>query len=969
MRAASSSPRIRSRVAAAAAFVLALGILTLPAVPASASGATEDLSLDLTQPAGDATAGLAWTYTMTVSNAGPQASTGFTVSLAVPANTTFSTADSGCTDNTATVDCSSASLAALGSQSFNVTLLVDSSYSDNTSLAASASITDFNGDTDLVSTNNADNVSTTVQRVADLAIVKSGPNGVSPIVVAGDPDGFDYTLTVSTSGPSDTSFTVNDTLPAGTTFDSSNAGCTNVGQNVSCNGSIAAGNPPVVITVHVLVGPSVGDGTILDNDATVATTGGTSDNNPTNNSTNPSGTVHTTVTAQADLHLSVSATTGNQIAGNPAGIDYTYTVSNDGPSDNVGGFTISDTLPSGFSFVSSSDCTGAGQSVSCSSLTNFPVSESARVFTVHAKIASSKLPGTYNDAAGLTLPPSGTTDPNGVNNTGFAGVTVITRADLRPTLTVASGSHIAGDPAGFVITLTVANDGFSDNTGGYEVNVPLPTGFTFSGGTGCLATGTGFKCVNGSGLVAGATPDPYSVTVKIASNVLDSTPTVTGTVTSTGTTDPNVLNNSSGDTVTVITRADLEFLTNVAATPGSLPASTIYANTTASQNTVTYTMTFKNNGFSDAQSVNLNLTLPSQLINGKYCTTAGCDPSTGTSFTSPLALSIGTIVAGAPTGTVRVEAHADPALRGGPITGVTTTPNLSSTTIDPTSGNNSKTSNATTIDTVPNPPTGVIAFPGNESAVVTWTAPGTATPPVTSYLVTVHCSPPTPTPCAEPSVPEVSITKTNVGTDQNAALTNGKNYVFTVQARNAVGLSDPSANSNSIKPSQDESAEIFTATNQDQQTGEGAPTSGDPLVAKQLKNFSNLSIGTIDEVMGTGNAYNINPATFCGSLPCVNGEVVVTKVSDPATGRYLIDIIVAKGVAVGTGKKLVWFDSDPLHSPPDPVALDSCPKTITATSPDACVVKIVSQPALNPALLVEISVRAGLVDPAAGLRK
>lgn len=967
MRAALSSPRKPSRVASAAAFVLALGILTLPAVPASASGAIADLSVALTQPAGDATAGVAWTYTMTVSNGGPQASTGYTASLAVPANTTFDTADPGCSDNTTTVDCLSTGLATSGSQSFNVTLLVASDYPDNTSLAASASITDWNGDTDLVSTNDSDNVSTTVQREADLAIVKSGPNGVSPIVVAGDPSGFDYTLTVSTSGPSDTSFTASDTLPAGTAFDSSNAGCTNLGQDVSCNGSIAAGDPPVVIMVHVLVDPSVGDGTILDNDATVTATGGTDDSNLTNNSTNPSGTVHTTVTAQADLHLLVAATTGNQIAGDPAGIDYTYTVSNDGPSDNVGGFTINDTLPSGFSFVSSPDCTGAGQSVSCSSLTDFPVSESARVFTMHAKITSSKLPGTYNDAAGLTLPPSGTTDPNGVNNTGFAGVTVITRADLRPTLTVASGSHIAGDPAGFGITLTVANDGYSDNTGGYEVNVPLPTGFTFSSGTGCSATGTGFKCVKGSGLVAGATPDSYSVTVKIASNVLDSTPTITGTVTSTGTIDPTAGNNSSGDTVTVITRADLEFLTNVAATPGSLPASTIYANTTAGQNTVTYTMTFKNNGFSDAQNVNLNLTLPSQLINGKYCTTAGCDTSTGTAFTSPLALNLGTIAAGAPTGTVRVEAHADPGLRGGPITGVTTTPNLSSTTTDPTPINNSKTSNATTIDTVPNPPTAVIAFPGNQSAVVKWTAPGTATPPVTSYLVTVHCSPALPAPCAEPSVPEVGITETNVGTDGSPALTDGKNYTFTVQARNAVGLSDPSAASNTIVPSKDQSAEIFTSANQDQQTGEGAPSTGDPLVAKQMKNFQNNSIGTIEELLNSTNTYGINPATFCGNLPCVNGEVVVTKVTDPATGRYLVDIIVAKGVAVGTGKKLVWFDPDPIN-PPGPVALDSCPKTIPSTL-DACVAKVVSQPALNPALLVEISVRAGLIDPAAGLRK
>jgi uncharacterized repeat protein (TIGR01451 family) len=984
MRPAPSRRRIRTRVTAAAAFVLALGILTLPAIPAAAAGAAEDLSVDLTQPTGDATAGLGWTYTMTVANAGPQASTGYTVSLAVPSNTTFSTADPGCSDNATTVDCVSGGLAALGSQSFNVTLLVASDYADNTSLDASASITNFNGDTDLVATNNADNVSTTVQRVADLAIVKSGPDGTSPIVVAGDSDGFDYTLTVSTSGPSDTSFTASDTLPSGATFDSSDAGCTHVGQAVSCDGSIAAGDPPVVITVHVLVDPSVGDGSILDNDATVAATGGTDDNNLTNNSTNPSGTVHTTVTAQADLHLSVAATTGNQIAGDPAGIDYTYTVSNDGPSNNIGGFTISDMLPSGFSFVSSSSCTGVGQSVSCSSPTNFPVSESPRVFTVHAKIASSKAPpGTYSDAAVLTLPPSGTTDPNGVNDTGSAGVIVITRADLRPTLTVDPGNHIAGDPAGFVITLRVDNDGYSDNTGGYVVNVPLPTDFTFASGTGCSVTGTGFKCTNGSGLLAGA-HDTYSVTVKIASNVLDSTPTVTGTVTSSGTTDPNGANNSSGDTVSVITRADLAITFDSAV--GSVTSNLIFANTAAAQNTVTYQWHVTNAGYSDAQSVVLNSALAAVKIdatNATYCKNI----ANGVSPCAPTTLSFNGSTASftlpaQQTATIVIREHADPAQ---PVGATTVAPgaSLSSTTLrmdgsanDGTGSDESAISTSTNIHTRPGPPIHVKAFAGNSSAVVDWDAPtNDGGESVDSYNVIVDC---TTTGCLEPG-PYTGIVPTQfaVGDDNdvNAVLSNGFPYVFRVQAVNEVGTSDESANSTpTITPSQQESAEIFSATNQSQQTGEGTPSANDKVVVKQLKNLKNGSIGTIDELLSDSNVYSINPALFCGNLPCVNGEVVVTKLTDVATNRYLVDIIVAKGVAVGTGKKLVWFDSNPGDNgppgpdPTPPVALDACPKTIP-TGLDACVAKVVSQPALNPALLVEISVRFGLIDPAAGLRK
>src|SRR5439155_6329661 len=92
----------------------------------------------------------------------------------------------------------------------------------------------------------------------------------------------------------------------------------------------------------------------LSNTATVTPPAGFTDGKASNNS----ATDTDTLTPQADLSISKSgpATT---VAGAAAGFDYTLTVTNNGLSDNVGGFMVTDVLPAGTTFQSTGSTAGA----------------------------------------------------------------------------------------------------------------------------------------------------------------------------------------------------------------------------------------------------------------------------------------------------------------------------------------------------------------------------------------------------------------------------------------------------------------------------------------------------------------------------------------------------------------------------------------------------------------------------------
>ena len=646
------------------------------------------------------------------------------------------------------------------------------------------------------------------------------------------------------------------TLPAGVSF-VSGAGCASATGGFTCHGTGLAAGGTDPYTVHVKVASSACPGTAPSCDGTahasvsVASTGTT---DPTSGNNGAGTSPDVSILTQADLVPSISAPSGNQIAGDPSGFNYSVSVKNNGLSDNHGGYTVTGTLPAGVSFVSGAGCASATGGFTCSN--TGLAAGGTDPYTVHVKVAASACPGTAPSCDGtahasVSVTSNGTADPTPGNN-GPAGTSpdasIITRADLQPSITAPSGNKIAGDSSGFNYTVTVTNNGLSDNHGGYTLTGTLPAYMHWASGGDCSSAANGFTCTNTGGLVAtsGSNVDTYHVHVTVDASACpgdpNATPACNGTahasvsVASNGTTDPTSGNNGAGTSpdVSIITQADLE------AQSMTSTASSLFANT-APANATTFTYQFTNHGLSDAQHVVISLPdHPLASANPTYfkidnlcrvtgtvtCANTG-DFGTGTD--------IGEVDAGA-TVTVVIHAHAnaglghnspDPIATGSFL--VKSSATVASRTTDPGPAANVKNvlSPNVTISTVASPPRNPFGIPGTGNAILTWENPaGNGGQAIQNFLITV--TPPVGSSFTLPTVPFnasptskcgavnasdcYQLTVTGLQNDHGA-------YTFAIQAQNAVGPSDaatttatPSVNAKNASVPTNTSTTLTTCT-------------------------------------------------------------------------------------------------------------------------------------------------------------
>jgi uncharacterized repeat protein (TIGR01451 family) len=250
-----------------------------------------------------------------------------------------------------------------------------------------------------------------------------------------------YTLTITNGGPADAdSVSLVDVLPVeltGATY-CTGSGCDPTGGGAWSSpldlGTLAAGET-VIVRIGASVPADTTDGTTLVNTATVSST--TTEIDPSDDS----ATISTTVSATADLAIALGGP-ATATAGEPAGFDYVLTVSNGGPANHVGGFTVTDRLPDGLTFrPTDSDpaCSASGQDVTCLHVAGLAAGESVS-FTIHVFLVQTAPAGsTLSNAASVAS--GGTTDPDPSNDTSAVFVTTVSGAiPVPPAPNTAIGS-------------------------------------------------------------------------------------------------------------------------------------------------------------------------------------------------------------------------------------------------------------------------------------------------------------------------------------------------------------------------------------------------------------------------------------------------------------------------------------------------------------------------------------------------
>jgi uncharacterized repeat protein (TIGR01451 family) len=232
-----------------------------------------DLSLVKTAVPTPALSGQPITYTLAVTNLGPDLATGVQITDTLPAGVTFVSAQTSrgvCTEVGGVVSCTLTGVA--NGATAVVTVVVIPNQPGELSNMATTTANEPDPDPD----NNSDTLLTTVLPQADLALAKTA---VAPTATIGQP--ITYTLTITNQGPSlATAVLLTDTLPPSVTFISANSAtgnCTAVGGVVSCEWAELAIGETAVVTL--VVAPTLpGE---LTNSASV--TAAEADANPTNN--------------------------------------------------------------------------------------------------------------------------------------------------------------------------------------------------------------------------------------------------------------------------------------------------------------------------------------------------------------------------------------------------------------------------------------------------------------------------------------------------------------------------------------------------------------------------------------------------------------------------------------------------------------------------------------------------------------
>ena len=571
--------------------------------------AAADLAIVKTLDTPTLVAGQPATFTIGVTNNGPQTATGVTVTDAVPAalRNPVATPSSGSCTLSAEIRCSLADLPSGASASITVTATVSPSSDPGSALTNVASVAGTLTDPNLA--NNSALASGTIGTVADVAVTKSSTPAVP---MAGQ--NATYTITTRNNGPSDArDVTLTDPLDPRTPFVSATTAqgsCLVVNGRLDCTlGTLA---PGAVVVTTVVVRIPAGANAVLQNTASAASSTSDSD---TSNNVAVTGFRPDVV---ADLALQKTASVPRVAAGEF--VDFTLSASNSGPSDATN-VSLDDTLPTGYVVTAvtapaGATCTFAGAEVRCGWEALAAGAEGDVI--VRARVLDAAPDGVLTNTASIAAPAQ---DPGTSNNSDSADVEIMHSADISVQKS-AQTDAVPGLP--FVYTLDVANAGPSSARGVTMTDV-LPAGFVLDSTDGdCTAEGSTLTCAVGD-LARDAT-----TRIQVFGSWA---PTLTGAVTNTATvgsptTDPDPVDNTSSVSRTFVPSADVSVV-KTASTPSI-----------ARGGEARFLVTVRNDGPSVAAGVAVDEAIPPGLL------LTGATPSTGTWSAGDQHWSVGTLQPG-----------------------------------------------------------------------------------------------------------------------------------------------------------------------------------------------------------------------------------------------------------------------------------------------------------------------------------
>lgn len=396
------------------------GIASGPLMPPPPSGPMADLSVTKTDSPDPVDAPGSLTYTIQVTNDGPDSAVNVLVEDTLPSGVSFQsvTTDRGTCRGSSTVTCDLGGLSR--GSSGTITVVVGVSETTPSSIENTVHVASDTNDPVLV--NNSATEATTVNHPTapgDQADLSLGKTCDSTMTFPGE--NLTYTLSVENLGPATaTNVQAIDPFPDGLTYDHSETSqgtCTFADSTVTCD----LGDLPVDQQVQITIGAVVDDSTrgTLANTATLQAD--QTDPVTTNNSS------MTTVDVQEPrpktVQLKVTKTDTKDPVEPGEAFAYVLTVTNDGP-DDASSVEIVDTLPvSAIAFDSAEpsmgSCTSTGAELRCS----VPYVLKGETVTVTVNVHASSVAGdqTVTNSVSVT---SAETDGNPADNTATETTTI-----------------------------------------------------------------------------------------------------------------------------------------------------------------------------------------------------------------------------------------------------------------------------------------------------------------------------------------------------------------------------------------------------------------------------------------------------------------------------------------------------------------------------------------------------------------